>query len=146
MKIRRFLLKFLVVFFISGLCYANEPEQREDPEFQCDNLDDAIGYTCVDVRSNVTLQTPNWIHYVNFRNKHAVIMHKTLTLVIVRMGDINVRAYLISGLIVDKKSQKWRVYPIDIRLDCLYTTIYKEMIEELRIVADECTAGEKDFI
>lgn len=156
MRIRISILKFLAVFFISGICSADnsqfhKPEyekqlEQQEPVFETNNLMEAIEYTCVDITRNVPLQTPGYIHYQSPDNHHSVIFHKIRTLVFVRMGDINVKAYIVKGLVIDKDNAWWSVYEIDTEEDCLHTRLYKEMIEELKVIYKGCFRKKEDFI
>lgn len=144
--LNRVILAFIVIIFIGGRCYSNEIKQQE-PLFESDDLVEAIEYTCVDISINIPLQTPNWIHYQNSRIYHSVIFHKTIEVVIVRMGNLNIRVYIITGRRVDIDHAWWSVYEVDIEEeDCLHTRLYKEMIGELKDMAKSCLRTEKDFI
>lgn len=118
--------------------YQNHLKQQR-PVFESTSMWESIMYTGVDVNSSSVLLTQNYIHYQNADNKHAVIFHKKETRLFVRLGDINVRAYFIIGMNLNSPTEWWSVYRIRKDDDGnLYTQMYNEMIDELRVIADRC--------
>lgn len=157
MRIRIFILSFLIVILISATSCADnsqfhKPEyekqlEQQKPVFVSSSMWAAIGYTCVDVDESYVIVTDNYIHYQNPNNKHAAVFHKTKTMLFIRIGDANVRAYFIIGMNLTRQNEWWSVYEIRIQEEeNLYTKMYKEMVDELQAVADGCLRKKDDYI
>lgn len=129
MIIRKSILSLIAIYviIISVPAYSNDQE----PIYESSDLVDAIEYTNVNVEDNILLQTPSYDHYQNARNKHSLISHRALCIYFVRMGDKNVKAYMIEGLKVNKDNIWWSVYEIHPEEDNMRTRIYKYMMKEL---------------
>ena len=151
MRTRTLILSFIAIILINGLCFADNSQfhkrEYQEPIFESNSMWEAIGYTGVDVEKNVAIKTENYIHYMNFSNNHAVVFHKVETMLFIIMGDLKVRAYFVFGMTMNSGNKWWSVYEILIEdEDNTYTIMYKEMVEELRVIANVCVRQKKNFI
>ena len=111
MELRVFILSLIFTIFLSTT-YADSKQQ---PIFESNSMWEAINYTGVKVEKNVAIKTENYVHYLSYITNHAVIFHKTKTMLFIRMGNTNVRAYFLFGMTMDSGNKWWSVYEILIK-------------------------------